>query len=116
MSESKHTKGPWIVGPSCGNDSARIDDKNGRVIGSIKVKHLTLVDKGFPVYQWSEEMEANATLVASAPRMAAALQRAARLLAELPGFEQTAQLVALRKEIVETIKEATPEHYGLQKK
>lgn len=51
-------------------------------------------------------------MIAAAPRMAAVLQSAARLLAELPESEQTPQMLALRTEIVATIKQATPGYYG----
>jgi hypothetical protein len=42
--------------------------------------------------------------------MSDALKRAAHLLAELP--DQSLQLLALRAEIVECIKQATPEYYA----
>ena len=60
--------------------------------------------------------DGDAVLMAAAPRMAKALQRAAHLLAELSKSEQTPQMLALRAEIVETIKQATPDYYegGLQ--
>ena len=72
---AKHTPGPWMVGPTYGNDSARIDTEGGTVIGSIKVKQLVSVDKGHANYAWSNELYANARLVAAAPELLDVLQR-----------------------------------------
>lgn len=58
---------------------------------------------------------ADARLIAAAPTMAATLQRAAHVLAEIAdqiSGDDCQRLDALRSEIIETIKQATPEYYG----
>lgn len=107
MSNTKHTPGPWQVTESSdwagmGGVSLGIDDARGQE--GERDYHLATVVHGDP-----DELRANALLIAAAPRMASALQRAAHLLAELP---HSPELLALRTEIVETIKQATPEYYG----
>lgn len=67
--DTKHTPGPWHVGSSYGNDSASIVTEDGKIIGAIKVKQLVTVDKGHPVYSWSDELAANASLIAAAPEL-----------------------------------------------
>lgn len=96
-----HTPGPWshdgqglIYGPPDAAGEARL-------ICDLLAS---------PCDDLSTEASANGRLIEAAPRMAQALHRAAHLLAELP--EQSPQLLALRAEMVETIKQATPEHYG----
>jgi hypothetical protein len=59
------------------------------------------------------EQRANARLIANARRMALALQRVAPYLAELPPELQDGRLLAIRQDVVEAIKAATPEYYGL---
>ena len=95
-----HTPGPWEAKIYGGWDTPRVWSASGSI---AMLQHH---DSG------PAEAEANARLIATAPRMAKALQRAASLLAELGTQEQTPQMLALRTEIVETIKEATPEYYG----
>lgn len=93
---SKFTAGPWRYVErknQTGITAAFVDFGNG---------HIDLSKRPH-----------DARLIAAAPRMVAVLQRAARILAELPDSEQTPQMLALRAEIVETIKQATPEYYGL---
>lgn len=92
---SKHTPGPWE------RYGFRIESESGYYVADV------IDSNGFG------ENKANARLIAAAPRMSAALKRAAHLLAELPAEHQTPQVLALRTEIVETIKQSTPEHYGI---
>ena len=96
--KGKWTPGPWTL------------DQSRMVLGPCFTGELkSICDKvrgGSP-----EQAQANARLIAAAPRMIHALQLAARVLAER--LDQDAALVGLRTEIVETIKQATPEYYGL---
>ena len=95
----KHTQGRWLshTNGNITNESQLI----AKVVGGERGKRI------------EGEVEANALLIAAAPRMARVLQRAAYVLAEMPP-DQSAQLTALRTEIVNAIKEATPEHYGIE--
>lgn len=93
MTAEKHTPGPWKLNEVIGGSFV--------YAGSRQLIAMPSPDL---------ENKANARLIAAAPRMAAALQRADHFLAELP--EQTHYLLALRREIVDTIMEATPEYYG----
>ena len=68
---NKHTPGPWIVGAAYGNDSARIETLGGETIGAIKVRQLAAVEKGHAIYAWSDELAANARMVAAAPELLA---------------------------------------------
>ena len=56
--------------------------------------------------------QADARLMAAAPRMSEALKRAAHLLAEIDQSTSPA-ILSLRAEIVACIREATPEYYGI---
>lgn len=105
----KHTQGPWRVDRVGDNIEIRpVHPTHGCTLGFAPIARI-IGDKRVTD---DETDEANSRLVASAPRMSEALKRAARILAELPDSEQTQQMKALRKEIVATIKEATPEYYG----
>jgi hypothetical protein len=105
---TKYTPGPWLT-----------DEKDhDEPYQDIKIKagkHHTVctvwIDDA-PVRDFNAAQQANARLIAAAPRMAAALQRAAHMLAELP--EQSPQTLALRTEIVDCIKQATPDYYGIK--
>lgn len=88
---TQHTSGPWFI---------RDDNEDGvvSIIGSsrivlAKVRTATV-----------EPGEANARLIAAAPRMSAALKRAAYILSELPQSAQTTKILVLRREIIEAIK------------
>lgn len=54
---------------------------------------------------------ADAVLIAAAPQTVKALQRAAHVLAELPNANEP-HILALRRQIVDAIRKATPEYYG----
>lgn len=110
---AKHTPGPWAV----------VETKDPKI---VSIWHIEVgVDQisFFPYKRiWSEcqiysglviddQKMANARLMAAAPEMAAALQRAAHVLAELP--DQPEAVKALRSQIVAAIILATPEHYGV---
>jgi len=94
---ASHTPGPWTCSP---------ESDNRVTIWA----HSCLLAEVIGVN--AEAAKANARLTATSPRMIAALKQAAKLLAELPKSEQTLQMIALRSEIVGTIKEATPDYYG----
>lgn len=93
---TKHTPGPWTIqGAFIGTDDAHIAQVKGEGRG------VTF-----------QRAEANLMLIAAAPLMSDTLKRAAHILAELP--DQSPELIALRSQIVECIKQATPEYYGGQ--
>ena len=102
MSAVKHTPGPWLYTQS-GKCCYSIIKPDGHTI-----VHLTALENSTA----ASKLEANARLIAAAPRMSEALKRAAFLLAEIDQANSP-QVLALRNEIIACIKEATPEHYGL---
>lgn len=93
---TQHTPGPWHTA--------------GRVVRDAYGNKVTEVATARHIVEGTPE--ANARLIAAAPRMSDALKRAAHILAELP--DQSPHLLAIRTEIVACIKQATPEHYGVQ--
>ncbi len=96
---SKHTPGSWIA--------ERQIDLEGKALSMFDI--WTNSDK--PRYIGEIQREENARLIAAAPLMSDTLKRAAHILAELP--DQSPQLIALRSQIVECIKQATPEYYSV---
>ena len=70
----KHTPGPWIYGPETGPDCTRIDAENGRVIAAVRSREITSWEQSRPIYSWSEEGAANASLIAAAPELLEALE------------------------------------------
>ena len=98
-----HTKGPWTV-----RDIATADRYIGPAYDGGGPSIAIVRSPG----RSDAEVTANARLIAAAPRMAHALQWAARLLAT--SDDTSALMLALRTEIVECIKRATPDHYGLR--
>lgn len=106
---SKHIEGPWEV------EGVKV---KCRIFVPTSPDHprITLWEPpavGGMISQ--EQLMATALLIAAAPKMAQALQRAAMILAqvhdELHPVTQ-ALLRPLRQEIVDAVKEATPDHYG----
>jgi hypothetical protein len=91
---SKHTPGPWTI--------------QGAFIGTDDVHIAQVKGEGRGIN--SQRAEANSMLIASAPIMSDTLKRAAHVLAELPN--QSPELIALRSQIVECIKQSTPDYYG----
>jgi hypothetical protein len=91
-----HTPGPWIV------------ESDGT---TVSMGNQAVIVGPAPDGARRETMTANARLIAAAPRMSAAIKRTASLLAEMN--DQTPQIIALRHEIIETIKASTPEYFGL---
>lgn len=71
-----HTKGPWLYGASYGNDSVRIETPDGKIIGAIRNQRMIGQEQGRPVYEWDDEGDANARLIAAAPDLLAALEAA----------------------------------------
>lgn len=96
---SKHTPGPWTT--------KIIDTINGEPAYWHIVQQST---KGV-VGDVQTANFADARLIAAAPRMSAALKRAAHLLAEIDQSTAPA-ILSLRAEIVACIKDGTPEYYG----
>jgi hypothetical protein len=94
---TKHTPGPWEARP---DTNACLPDDWCVGTGPQNIDKVAVCSK------------CDAHLIAAAPRMAAALQRAAHMLAELP--EQSPQTLAMRTEIVDCIKQATPDYYGIK--
>lgn len=93
---ARHTPGPWIKHGS-GVYSAKAKDGKFYAEMSVAACHT----------------DEDARLIASSPRMLAALKRVAHILAELPAEVQSPQVLALRCEIIDAIKEAAPEYYGV---
>ena len=118
---AKHTQGEWGVAKI---DNGQADDEIVSTVNGCMVNIASVFGAGeYSEYRPAGEVEpryevrkeeavANARLIAEAPRMEAVLKWAAHLLAELPEAQQTPQMLALRNEIVETLKQATPEYYG----
>ncbi len=97
---SKHTPGPWVVDTTL--SSGEVMTANGYAIHEHP-SYSSITD--------AKEIQANARLIAAAPRMSDTLRRAAHILAELP--DQSPQLIALRSQIVQCINQATPEYYSV---
>lgn len=100
--KTAHTPGPWRVKFTDGFAPAHVIGQDYRPICSFLASVKRNCGEG--------EITANARLITASPRMSDTLKRAAHLLAELP--DQSPQLLALRAEIVECIKQATPEYYA----
>jgi hypothetical protein len=105
----KHTPEPWLAEfGECYCVRAQRD--GGRVALITNLKGMF----GMAGRRSEEESAANTLIIAAAPRMASVLQRAAHILAELQ--EQSPEILQLRTDIVDCIKEATPEYYGTKSK
>lgn len=94
---SAHTPGPWHAHHDHGWLVVESDN------GDLYIK----IEKG----STATRRIADARLIATAPRMLDSLKRAAHILAEIDQATAPAVL-ALRTEIVATIKKADPSHYG----
>lgn len=94
---TNHTPGPWVITPA--SPDAVFAMRQGAPY-SFRVAECL---------GYRTEREANARLIAAAPDMIDAPQHAAHVLAEL---QNAPQLLALRVQIIETIKQATLEYYG----
>ena len=101
---TQHTPGPWWT------TEHGIRDRGGYIAHTNSAQRYEGQAERYE--REVAQREADKRLIAAAPRMSDALKRAARILAELP--DQSPQLVALRTEIVDCIKQATPEYYGVQ--
>ncbi len=101
---SKHTPGPWVA-----------DAKGKPIFIPLRTHHCEKIGFSIGFVSWDDDSLgaplANARLIAAAPRMSDTLKRAAHILAELP--DQSPQLIALRSQIVQCIKQATPEYYSV---
>ena len=95
---SKHTPGPWHLA----------GDSEGIMVTDRHASRIAM----WPPQGGTIEQCANARLIAAAPIMSDTLKRAAHILAELS--DQSPKLIALRSQIVECIRQATPEHYGIK--
>lgn len=71
MSKPKHTPGPWVVDPDSPNDISPADDLG---LGIANVSNVDNIDGR---WLFGDESKANAKLIAAAPDMIAALERAA---------------------------------------
>ena len=92
---AQHIQGPWVC-----TGTVVYDELGDRI-----------ADCDFGV----EGDEQRARLIAAAPTMAATLHRAAHVLAEIAdriSGDDRKRLDALRLQIVDDIKQATPEYYG----
>ena len=96
---TKHTPGPWHRNIKPVSSYPVVFAGRNTHVATISTKGLADI-----------EAEANCNLIAAAPIMSDTLKRAAHILAELP--DQSPELIALRSQIVECIKQATPEYYG----
>jgi hypothetical protein len=97
MTTAHHTPGPWLYGASFGNDSVRIETPDGRIIAAVRNQRCAGQERGRAVYEWDDEGDANARVIAAAPDTLAA---AAALIADVrrryPGEElRCAYMLAL---------------------
>lgn len=99
-----HTPGPW--------EQSTFKAANGDVCPGVKSAAASIA-VAWTHGRTEAEAVGNARLMAAAPNMAAALQRAAHVLAELS--DQSPELKTLRSQIVAAIILATPEHYRVHK-
>jgi hypothetical protein len=90
MSEAKHTPGPWSVQPGSSNP----------LIGSAEYTVAEVLDDCFPD---TEQQQANASLIAAAPDLLAACEKAEAFVKyalefwdwrNFPNLEESAQLLA----------------------
>ena len=102
---SAHTEGPW---DRQGTEIVKHHNGDSQPIAQVLI----------PNYDVNDDLEqiANALLMAAAPRMVNALQRASFLFAEYNPVVSTEEgckhFDALRAEIVRCIEQATPDYYG----
>lgn len=107
-----HTPGPWRIEISHPqNACAYVQSETGHEVAlCFGGDEVARGNDGI----WPKQpiRDANARLVAAAPELLVALQRAAHLLAELPECRDI-RVLGVRQMAVAAISKAAPEYYGL---